>query len=137
MWNQHRCFSLPERVEDAAVVPDPQHAIGRGDPVGVGLLGVAEKGVGDPDLPHHVAVETQHFHGTVKLEPPVVPGLGEEDIDGVLLQGATQSSRGLPVKGSHRLQDLCNSRLAQGRTDINMQLQSIHATSTHSTHSII
>lgn len=84
--------------------------------MGVGLLGVAEKGVGDPDLAHHVAVETQHLHGTVKLEPPVVPGLGEEDVDGVLLQGATQSSlspprqsRGLLVKGSHPLQELCNS----------------------------
>lgn len=54
--------------------------------MGVGLLGVAEKGVRDPDLPHHVTVETQHLHGTVKPEPPVIPGLGKEDVDGVLLQ---------------------------------------------------
>lgn len=77
---------LPERVEDPSVVPDPKHAIGRGDPVGVGLLGVAEESVRDPDLPHHVAVQTQHLHRAVKFQAPVVPGLSEEDVDGVFLQ---------------------------------------------------
>lgn len=90
MWNQRQTFSLPERVEDAAVIPDPQHAIGRGDPVGISLLGVAEKGVRDPDLPYHVAVEPQHLHGTVEFQPSVVPCLGEEDVNGVLLKGDTE-----------------------------------------------
>lgn len=84
---------LPERVEDAAVVPDAQHAIGRGDPVSVGLLGVAEEGVGDPDLSHHVAVEPQNLHGAVELESPVVPSLGEEDVDGVLLQAGGDAEK--------------------------------------------
>lgn len=55
--------------------------------MGVGLLGVPEKGVRDPDLSHHVAVETQDLHGAVKLQASVVPGLSEEDVDGVLLSG--------------------------------------------------
>jgi len=76
----------PEGVEDPTVVPDTKHTIGRGDPVGVGLLGVAEEGVRDPDLPDHVAVETQHLHRAVELQPAVVPRLGEEDVDGVFLK---------------------------------------------------
>lgn len=58
---------LPEGVEYSAIVPDSKHAIGRGDPVGVGLLGVAEERVGDPDLPDHVAVEAQNLHRAVEL----------------------------------------------------------------------
>lgn len=67
--NQRHCFYffLPECIEYAAIVPDPQHAIGCGDPVGISLFGVAEEGVRDPDLSHHVAVETQHLHGAVEL----------------------------------------------------------------------
>lgn len=76
---------LPERVEYPSVIPDAEHAVGRGDPVGVGLLGIAEEGVWDPDLPDHVAVETQDLHGAVELQAPVVPGLSEEDVDGVFL----------------------------------------------------
>lgn len=76
---------LPERVEYPPVVPDPEHAVGRGDPVGVGLLGIAKERVWDPDLPDHVAVEAQDLHGAVELQAPVVPGLSEEDVDGVFL----------------------------------------------------
>ena len=57
----------PQCVEYPSIVPDPEHTIGCGDPVGVGLLGVAEEGVRDPDLAHHVAVQTQDLHGTVEL----------------------------------------------------------------------
>lgn len=58
---------LPEGVEYPPVVPDSKHAIGRGDPVGVGLLRVAEEGVRDPDLPDHVAVEAQDLHRAVEF----------------------------------------------------------------------
>ena len=78
-------IAIPQGVEYASIVPDPQHPIGRGDPVGVGLLGVPEEGVGDPDLAHHVAVQAKHLHGAVEFQPPVIPGLGKEDVDGVLL----------------------------------------------------
>lgn len=84
--------NIPECVEDATITPDPQHAIRCGDPVGVCLFGIAEEGVRDPDLSHHVAVETQHLHGAVKLEASVVPSLGKKYVNGVFLQGATQSS---------------------------------------------
>lgn len=57
----------PESVEYPTIVPDPQHTIGRGDPMGVGLLGVAEERVRDPDLAHHVAVEAQHLHRAVEF----------------------------------------------------------------------
>lgn len=53
--------------------------------MGVGLLGIAKERVWDPDLPDHVAVETQDLHGAVELQAPVVPGLSEEDVDGVFL----------------------------------------------------
>lgn len=59
--------ALPEGVEYPTIVPDPKHTVGRGDPVGVGLLGVAEKSVRDPDLPDHVAVEAQHLHRAVEF----------------------------------------------------------------------
>lgn len=48
----------PEGVKYPTIVPDAKHAIGCGDPVGVGLLRVAEERVRDPDLSDHVAVET-------------------------------------------------------------------------------
>lgn len=88
----------PQCVEYTSVVPDPEHTIGCGDPVGVGLLGVAEEGVRDPDLAHHVAVETQDLHGAVELQSPVIPRLGKKDVDGVLLRrnkntGSIQSNR--------------------------------------------
>lgn len=59
--------ALPEGVEYAAIVPDAEHAIGRGDPMGVGFLGVAEERVRNPDLPDHVAVETQDLHRAVEF----------------------------------------------------------------------
>lgn len=88
----------PQCVEYPSIVPDPKHAIGRGDPVGIGLLGVAKEGVRDPDLAHHVAVETQDLHGAVELQSPVIPRLGKKDVDGVLLRrnkntGSIQSNR--------------------------------------------
>lgn len=77
----------PQSVQDPPIVPDPEHAIGRGDPVGVGFLGVPEEGVRNPDFSHHVAVETQYLHGAVELQASVVPRLSEENVDGVLLSG--------------------------------------------------
>lgn len=53
--------------------------------MGVGLLGIAKECIWDPDLPHHVAVETQDLHGAVEFQAPVVPRLSEEDVDGVFL----------------------------------------------------
>lgn len=76
----------PQGVHDPAIAPQPQQAVGGGDPVGVRLAGIPEERVGNPDLANHVAVEHQQLHGAVELEPTVVPRLGEEDIDGVLLQ---------------------------------------------------
>lgn len=49
-------IAIPQGVQDATIIPDPQHPIGRGDPVGVCLLGVAEERVRDPDFANHVAV---------------------------------------------------------------------------------
>lgn len=50
------------------------------------LLRVAEKRVRDPDFSYHVAVETQNLHGAVELQPPVIPRLGEEDVNRILLR---------------------------------------------------
>lgn len=55
--------------------------------MGIGLLGVPEEGVRDPDFSHHVAVETQDLHGAVELQASVIPGLSEEDVNGVFLLG--------------------------------------------------
>lgn len=66
--------------------------------MGVGLLGVPEEGVRDPDLSYHVAVETQDLHGAVELQASVVPGLSEEDVDSVFLsRGGNGTSRALKV----------------------------------------
>lgn len=85
---------LPERVQYPSVIPDPKHAVGRGDPVGVGLLGIAKESVWDPDLPHHVAVQTQDLHRAVEFQAPVVPGLSEKDVNGVFLGAGKDKKKG-------------------------------------------
>ena len=55
--------------------------------MGVGLLGVAKEGVGDPDLSHHVAVQAENLHSAVESQATVIPGLSEEDVNGVFLSG--------------------------------------------------
>lgn len=55
--------------------------------MGVSLLGVPEESVRNPDLSHHVAVETQDLHCAVELQASVIPGLSEEDVNGVFLLG--------------------------------------------------
>lgn len=57
----------------------------------VGFAGIPEERVGNPDFADHVAVEHEQLHGAVELEAAVVPGLGEEDVDGVLLPGRGQA----------------------------------------------
>lgn len=52
----------------------------------VGGLRVPEDGVGQPDHPHHVAVERQFLHGAVVSEAAVRPRLGEDDVNLVLLR---------------------------------------------------
>lgn len=81
----------PQGVHDPPIAPQPQEAVGGGDPVGVGFAGIPEERVGNPDFPNHVAVEHEQLHGAVELEAAVVPGLGEEDVDGVLLPGRGQA----------------------------------------------
>lgn len=77
----------PQGVHDPPVAPQPQQAVGGGDPVGVGLAGIPEERVGNPDFANHIAVEHEQLHGAVELEAAVVPRLGKEDVDGVLLHG--------------------------------------------------
>lgn len=46
---------LPQRVEYRPVVPDAQKLVGRRNPVGVGVLGIPEDGVRQPDQADHIA----------------------------------------------------------------------------------
>lgn len=46
---------LPQRIEYRPVVPDAQQLVGRRDPVGVGVLGIPEDGVRQPDQADHIA----------------------------------------------------------------------------------
>lgn len=46
---------LPQRVQYGPIVPDAQQLIGRRDPVGVGILGIPEDGVREPDQADHIA----------------------------------------------------------------------------------
>ncbi|RVE56880.1 hypothetical protein OJAV_G00210730, partial [Oryzias javanicus] len=82
---ERQTLSPPQRVHDSAVAPQPQKPVRSRDPVSVGFSGIPEEGVGNPDFPHHVAVEHEQLHGAVKLQPAVIPRLSEEDVDGVLL----------------------------------------------------
>lgn len=70
----------------------------------VGLFGVAEERVGDPDFANHVAVQAEHLHGAVELQASVVPGLSEEDVDGVLLCDRVTKSVALhaPIPSSNK-----------------------------------
>lgn len=77
---------IPQGVQDLAVVPYPEQLVRHRDPVRVCSLGVPEYGVGQPDHPHHVAVECQFLHGAVISEAAVGPCLGEDDVNLVLLR---------------------------------------------------
>lgn len=55
--------------------------------MGIRFAGIPEERVGNPYFANHVAVEHEQLHGAVELEPAVVPRLGKEDVDGILLQG--------------------------------------------------
>lgn len=79
-------FVLPQRVHDPPIAPQPQEAVGSGDPVGVRFAGIPEERVGNPDFSYHVTVEHEQLHGAVELQAAVVPRLGKEDVDGVLLE---------------------------------------------------
>lgn len=46
---------LPQRVKYRPVVPDAQQLVGRRDPVRVGVLGIPEDGVRQPDQADHIA----------------------------------------------------------------------------------
>lgn len=50
---------LPQRVEYRPIVPDAQQLVGRRNPVGVGVLGIPEDGVRQPDQADHIAVRFQ------------------------------------------------------------------------------
>lgn len=80
---------LPQVVKYLAVVPYSEQLIGHGDPVGVGILGVPENGVGQPDEAHHVAVERQDLHGAVVTQTAVGPRLRKDDVDLVFLEEPT------------------------------------------------
>lgn len=77
---------LPQCVHHPPIAPQPQEAVGGGDPVGVWFAGIPEECVGNPDFAHHVTVEHEQLHWAVKLEPAVIPRLGKEDVNGVFLQ---------------------------------------------------
>ena len=51
----------------------------------VGVLGVPEDGVGDPNEPHHVTVEGQDLCAAVVPQTSVDPRLRKYDVDLVLL----------------------------------------------------
>lgn len=61
----------------------------------VGGLRVPEDGVGQPDHPHHVAVERQFLHGAVVSEAAVRPRLGEDDVNLVLLRAREGGTDGV------------------------------------------
>ncbi len=68
-------------VENTALGIDPEESIGHGDDVRLGVLGVAEKGVGRPDLVDQVVVESDVLEGAprrvVVAQARVVPFLSE------------------------------------------------------------
>ena len=61
--------------------------------MGVGLSGIPEEGVGDPDFAYHVTVEHEQLHCAVELQPTVIPCLSKEDVDGVLLQHTSEQMK--------------------------------------------
>lgn len=76
----------PQSVHHSSIAPQPQKAIGCGDPVGIRFAGIAKKGVRNPNLSHHVTVQHKHLHRAVELKSAVVPCLSEEDVYSILLQ---------------------------------------------------
>lgn len=56
----------------------------------VGPLRIPKKGVRDPQLAHHIAVQNKRLKGVVVTEAFVIPGLGEDDVNGVFLVGKTE-----------------------------------------------
>lgn len=54
--------------------------------MGVRFARIPEERVRNPDFAYHVTVEHEQLHRAVELQSAVVPCLGEEDVNGVLLQ---------------------------------------------------
>lgn len=77
----------PHGVQEGAIVHQAQQLVGGGHVVGNRFLPVVEKSVRSPDLTGQQVVQGKDFHGTIKLQPFISPGLPEKDINGVFLWG--------------------------------------------------
>lgn len=85
--------SLPESVEDLAVIPDSEQLVGGGDPVSLCGLRIAEDGVWNPYQPHHVAVQSEYFHCAVESKATIGPGLSKKYINLVFLKESDRTGR--------------------------------------------
>lgn len=83
----HRPALLPHGVEDSSVLHDAEQLVGGGHVVRDRPLAIPEKGVRRPDLADHQVVEPQDLDRALEFQPLVNPGLAEEDVHGVFLDG--------------------------------------------------
>lgn len=75
----------PHRVQQRAVVLQPQQLVRRGHVVRNGLLPVVEERVWRPDFAGKEVVEWEALHGPLKPKPFILPALAEKHVDGVFL----------------------------------------------------
>lgn len=79
--------NLPHGVQEGAIVHQAQQLVGCCHVMGDRFLPVVEEGIRSPDLTGQQVVQGKYFHGTIKLQPFISPGLPEKDINGVFLCG--------------------------------------------------
>lgn len=79
--------NLPHGVQEGAVVHQAQQLVGCCHVMSNRFLPVVEEGIRSPDLTGQQVVQGKYFHGTIKLQPFISPGLPEKDINSVFLCG--------------------------------------------------
>ena len=69
--------TIPDGVEDTAILLDTQQLVGLCDGMYVRLFTVVEESIGLPDAFQHFNAETECFDGSVETQTPVLPRLAK------------------------------------------------------------
>jgi hypothetical protein len=66
---------------------DESHLVRYGDIILLGPLRIPKKGIRDPQLAHHVAMQNKGFKCVIVTKTLIIPGLVEDDVNGIFLVG--------------------------------------------------
>jgi hypothetical protein len=70
---------------------DANHLVRHGDHMLLGPLRIPKKGVRDPQQARHIAIQNKGLKGIIVTKAFIIPGLVEDDVNGILLVGRTEN----------------------------------------------